>query len=746
MSAIRPKRCEKILSRETKNNLNRPESKVKTLPTMKSVKISKLLVTAIYALSIVAPLRAQITAPTMAPSQLNLMPVPASVQTQAGRLPITSNFNVAVKNYADDRLRAGIARMIRRLAGRTVLTLPTDPTIDESTAALVIQCERAGDIVPSLGENESYSLVVSDKQARLSAPTVVGALRGLETFLQLLQGDRDGYYLPGIKIQDQPRFAWRGLLIDVGRHYEPMEVLKRNLDAMAAVKLNVFHWHLTEDQGFRVETRKLPKLHTLGSDGQFYTQDQVREIIAYARDRGIRVMPEFDIPGHSTSWLVGFPEMGSAPGPYKIERGAGIFEPALDPTREQTYKFLDTFLGEMAALFPDAYMHIGGDENQGKQWDRNPQIQAFMKEKGIKDNHGLQAYFNQRILKILQKHHKKMIGWEEILHPDLPKDAVIHSWRGPASLAEAAKKGYDGILSAGYYIDLIFPASQHYLADPIPANSTLTAEETKHVLGGEATMWGEWVSPETIDSRIWPRTAAIAERLWSPRNVTDVDDMYRRLSVLSRQLEELGLTHEKNYGMLLRRLAASENTEPLRTLASVIEPVKEYRRYQMRSQTMLSPLTGLVDAARPESEAARQFAANVEAFLSDAPRFALYRPDIEHTLVEWRTAALALGPMIDRSPALQEARPLANNLSDIAEAGQEAMSHLAAGDGATTEWRDAQLAKLDEAARPKAALEFVVISSVRKLVIAAAELPQLRSTTPAEWKKRVTMLANPSAK
>src|SRR5438128_835493 len=675
------------------------------------------------------------------PGQLNLIPVPDSVRTQTGRLPITSSFNVAVKNYADDRLRAGIARMLTRLAGRTVLTLPADLAADDATAAFVIQCERAGDIVPSLRKSESYRLEVPEKQARLVAPTVVGALRGLETFLQLLKGDRDGYYPPAIKIRDQPRFPWRGLLIDVGRHYEPMEVLKRNLDAMAAVKLNVLHWHLTEDQGFRVESKKFPKLHMLGSDGLFYTQDQVREIIAYARDRGIRVMPEFDIPGHSTSWLVGYPEIGSAPGPYKIERGAGIFEPALDPTREQTYKFLDAFLGEMAALFPDAYLHIGGDENEGKQWDRNPQIQAFMKEKGIKDNHALQAYFNQRILKILQKHHKKMIGWDEILHPDLPKDAVIQSWRGPASLAEAAKKGYSGILSAGFYIDLIFPAAQHYLADPIPADTSLTAEEAKHILGGEATMWGEWVSPETIDSRIWPRTAAIAERLWSPRNVTDVEDMYRRLSVVSRQLEELGLTHEKNYGMLLRRLASSENTGPLRTLASIIEPVKEYRRYQMRPQTMLSPLTGLVDAARPDSETARQFAANVDGFLSAATRFSLYPPNLEHTLAEWQSASRALGPMIDRSPALQEARPLANNLAVIAEAGLEAMSYLSAGDAPTTEWRNAQLASLDEAAKPSAALEFAVIPSVRKLVIAAAELPQLRSITPTEWKKRVTTQA-----
>ena len=679
-----------------------------------------LLLTLASGVATIAPGQ-QPTTSVLAPNQLSLMPVPASVQLQSGRLPITKTFSVATKGFADDRLRASIARMTRRLAGRTVITLPFDLAVDESSATLVIQCERGGSSIPSPNEDESYKLEIGDKQARLIAPTVVGAMRGLETFLQLLQGDRDGYYLPALLIQDQPRFPWRGLLIDIGRHYQPPEVLKRNLDAMAAVKLNVLHWHLTEDQGFRVESKKFPKLHSMGSDGLYYTQDQVREIINYAADRGIRVMPEFDIPGHSTSWLVGHPELGSAPGPYKIERAAGIFEPALDPTRDQTYKFLDGFLGEMAALFPDAYMHIGGDENEGKQWDRNPQIQAFMKEKGIKDNHALQAYFNQRVLKILQKHGKKMIGWEEILHPDLPQDAVIHSWRGPASLAEAAKKGYNGILSAGYYIDLIFPAAQHYRADPLPADSTLTAEEAKHVLGGEATMWGEWVSPETIDSRIWPRTAAIAERLWSPRNVTDVDDMYRRLAVVSRQLEEHGLTHERNYPVLLRRLANSENTAPLRTLVSLLEPVKEYRRYQMRPQTMLSPLTGLVDAARPDSDEARRLAAMIEGFLSDAPRFRLNRSDIRNALTNWRDAGTALGPMIDRSPALHEARPLATNLSDVAAAGLEAIAYLSSGNAATAEWRNAQLSKLDEAAKPKAALELVIVPSVRKLVIAAAE-------------------------
>jgi hexosaminidase len=650
--------------------------------------------------------------------QHNLMPVPASVTFNTDRLAIDQSFKVATRGFSDARLQAAIARFVKRLEGRTVLSFAPGLATDDQMTTLIVACDGPGQEIPAVSENESYRLDITERQALLSAPTVVGAIRGLETVLQLLNADRQGYFLPGVKLQDQPRFPWRGLLIDVGRHFEPLEVLKRNLDAMAALKLNVLHWHLTEDQGFRVESKKYPKLHQLGSDGNYYTQEQVKDIIAYARDRGIRVVPEFDIPGHSTSWLVGYPDLGSAPGPYTIERRPGIFEPALDPTREEVYKFLEGFLGEMAALFPDAYMHIGGDENEGKHWDRNPAIQAYMKAKGIKDNHALQAYFNTRLLKILEKHGKKMIGWDEVLQPELPKDIVIHSWRGTAALAEAARKGYDGILSNGYYIDLIQPASQHYVADPLPADSTLTPEEARHVLGGEATMWAEWVTPEPIDSRIWPRTAAIAERLWSPRSVNDVNDMYRRLAVISLQLEELGLTHKKNQDMMLRRLLRSDDIGPLRTLVSILEPVKEYRRYEQRPQTMLSPLTGVVDATTPDSEAARKFACMVDAFLADAPRFQLYRAEISQALADWQTSGATLEPLIDRSPSLLEVKPLATNLAVLGETGLEAVSYLKLGLPSTPEWRTAAQLKMDEAAKPYGALEFVVIPSVRKLIVA----------------------------
>src|SRR4029079_8426790 len=267
--------------------------------------------------------------------------------------------------------------------------------------------------------------------------------------------------------------------------------------------------------GFRVESKQFPKLHEQGSEGLYYTHTEIRDFLDVAGDRGRRVMPEFDIPGHSRSWLVGYPELASGPGPYQVERTADSQDPVINPTLEGTYKFLDKFIGEMAHLFPDSYFHIGGDEVNGKQWDANPQIQDFKRSHGLKSNDELQAYFTKRVEKIVSQLHKKMVGWDEILTPGMPNNIVIQSWRGQDSLAAAAKQGYRGLLSSGYYIDLMWSAARHYAVDPMSgATADLTPEEKQHILGGEATMWSEYVGPETIDSRIWPRTAAIAEKLW----------------------------------------------------------------------------------------------------------------------------------------------------------------------------------------------------------------------------------------
>jgi hexosaminidase len=671
----------------------------------------------------------------------HLMPVPMSLQFQPGRLAFNSSFRVAVNGYRDARLQGAVERALARLGNRTGFELARGITTDPAAAGLLIQTDGPGQAIPSVNEDESYTLEISAKQAVLKAPTVVGVLRGLETLIQLLDGDRNGYYFPLAQIQDKPRFPWRGLLIDVCRHWQPMEVIKRNIDGMTAVKLNVLHLHLTENQGFRIESRKFPRLQQMGSDGLYYTQDEIREIIAYARDRGIRVIPEFDIPGHSTSWFVGYPELASTPGPYEIERKYGVFDPAMDPTREETYKFLDKFLGEMAALFPDAYMHIGGDEVTGKHWRLNPQIQAFMQKKGLKDKQALQAYFNQRVSKILEKHGKRMLGWDEILHPDLPKSIVVQSWRGQKSLAEGAKNGYTGILSSGYYLDHLRTAAQHYLVDPVRADSGLTPEEAARILGGEACMWGEYISQENIDSRIWPRMAAIAERFWSPRTVTDVADMYRRLAFMSVELEELGLTHETYRDKMLRRMAGTQEIEELKTLVSVIEPLKGLGREKILQITQQTPLTRLVDVAGADSRAARELALMINEMLEDAPRFRRERSGIQDALNEWRKVHPAIYVMADKAPIMREAEPLARDLSDLSAAALEAVAYLSEGVTPPDQWRDEKLALIDRISKLQSEVEFAILPSVKLLVTAAIELPQLKTMSPAEWKTHVTTLA-----
>jgi hexosaminidase len=391
---------------------------------------------------------------------LNLMPLPAKVQMGSGQLLIGPTFSVSIAGRHEPRLDSAVEIFLGQL-GRQIGMPPIDMQIADSIkATLVIQAAGGTKAIQALGEDESYSLDISSSGARLNAPTTLGVMRGLQTFRQLVQTTSAGFAVPALSIEDSPRFPWRGLMIDVGRHFIPLDVLKRNLDGMAAVKLNVFHWHLSENQGFRIESKKFPKLTGMGSDGLFYTQDEVRSVIAYARERGIRVVPEFDMPGHATAWFVGYPELASGPGPYQIERQWGVFDPAMDPTREETYKFLDGFIGEMAGLFPDQFIHIGGDEVNGKEWDANPKIQAFKSAHGLKDNNDLQAYFNQRVQKIVARHGKTMLGWDEILRPDLPKDTVIQSWRGPDSLAQAAKQGYRGLLSSGFYVDLMWSANK----------------------------------------------------------------------------------------------------------------------------------------------------------------------------------------------------------------------------------------------------------------------------------------------
>ncbi|MBC7349549.1 MAG: family 20 glycosylhydrolase [Candidatus Aminicenantes bacterium] len=683
-----------------------------------------ILVSLIYfglGLGLVPSIAARTVAETGAIAVPSLMPLPARLELRAEKFRVDEKFYAGGKDRPGSRAFKAVARFLTRLAGRTGIFLEQDFLADQTpivSTRLYYQYGRKGRLIPN--EDESYRLEIKPGRIDLEAPTDLGIVRGLETLLQLLSADDRGYYFPCGLIQDQPRFTWRGLLLDSCRHFLPLEVVKRNLLAMAAVKLNVLHWHLSEDQGFRVESKTFPRLHQLGSDGFYYTQEQIKEVIELASDLGIRVMPEFDIPGHSTSWFVGYPEYASAPGPYRIERGFGVFHPVFNPANRATYRFFAKFFREMAALFPDPYFHIGGDEVEAVHWKNNPEIQAFMKKHRLPDNHALQAYFNKEILKILTRYNKKMVGWDEIYQPSLPRDIVIQSWRGTQALVDGARQGYQGILSNGYYIDLCETAERHYLNDPIPLDSPLSEAEKKLILGGEATMWAELVTAETVDSRIWPRTAAIAERLWSPPEVRDVNDMYRRLKIISQQLEENGVQHLKNQPMMLRRLAGTapfrpEEERALQALAAIAEPVKGYARHsQGRRYTSLVPLTRFVDCCFPESLEARDFRNLVEVFVQSGnwERATV----VMDYFIKWRGVAAQAKALAERYPVLSEIGPLARKLEELSALGQEILIFIQKREKPEAEWLESSKKMLEELKKPQAECQLAIEPAVDRLL------------------------------
>ena len=677
---------------------------------------------------------------------LDVMPSPAAVHIGEGRIPAAGILVVTVRGASDPRLDAALARAQGRWQSRVAASGGRAPY------RLVVDRGDPGPAFPGVSEDESYTLEVGPGEAILHAPNSLGAMHGLETFLQLPRLEREGWALPIVSIEDRPRFPWRGLMIDVARHWQPLEVIERNLDAMAVVKLNVLHLHLTDDQGFRVESLTHPELQAKGSDGNYFTQAQLRIIVAYASARGIRVVPEFDVPGHATSWVVSHPELASQPGPYSIERKWGVFDPVLDPTKEATYDLLSDVFGEMAALFPDAFFHIGGDENNGVQWNASPTIQAFIRDHGLKDNAGLHAYFNTRVRKILSRSGKRVVGWDEILNPELPRDCVIDSWRGPEALAAAASLGFDGILSNGFYIDLCYPASDHYAPDPIPASSTLTPAQRAHILGGEATMWAEWVTPETIDSRIWPRTAAVAERLWSPGSVRDVAEMYRRLAIVSHRLAEAGANHERNAEGMLRHVAGTNLDAPginsLRILVSLLEPVKHYDRGGLQTWgNQLAPLVGIADAALPESEPSRIFASDVQRLLFSAGGIDKQSAaSISARLDLWgRAGNQVAASLADAAPSAKEALPGARALVEAASVGSEAVQALVSAVPLGEAKLALDLSRLDAVATPNASATLLpIIAPVRLLVAAAAKQGSRATLSDAQWQSLVRSTAFPA--
>ncbi|HXH67511.1 MAG TPA: family 20 glycosylhydrolase [Candidatus Limnocylindrales bacterium] len=658
---------------------------------------------------------------------LDIMPLPAKVERAEGSLMVDEGFRIAFGGYREARLDRAGQRFLHQLRRQTgIVLLASNRTTGAAT--LEIKTERESKAIQELGEDESYTLDVTPAGAKLQAANSLGTIRGLQTFLQLIAITPDGFSVPALHIEDRPRFPWRGLMIDSARHFIPLEVIKRNLDGMEAVKMNVFHWHLSENQGFRAESRKFPKLHEQGSDGLYYTQEEIREVIEYARDRGIRVVPEFDMPGHSTAWFVGHPELASGGGPYSIERKWGVFDPAMDPTDEKTYKFLNEFIGEMARLFPDQFFHIGGDEVNGKEWDANPKVQAFKKSRKIQDNVALQAYFSGRVQELVIKHKKTPVGWDEVLVPGVPKTILIQSWRGVDALAAAAKDGYRGILSNGYYLDLGWSAARHYAMDPLggPA-AALTPEQRQLILGGESCIWSEYVNAENIDSRIWPRNAAIAERLWSPEGTADVASMYARMEMESARLEWLGLTHRSYQRAMLQRIAGTwtpSEFDGLRALAQGLEHQKDYSREASASgpPSSLTPLNRLVDAVYPESEVSRRFSNLADQFASSGCKDSAVAADIRAQLADWAAIDDRLQALAQRSLLVREATPASTAFSQAARIALEAMDSVQKGAVFSAEQKKLQLDSLNtlELQAHKSQLTIPEMPAFQKLVEAAS--------------------------
>lgn len=656
-----------------------------------------------------------ITIPTAAMAMtpntdLNLMPYPQNVELGQGKISLDKSFSIYIKGYDSPRVQFNIKRTMERLYRQTGLPMLNWYAESEKDATLVIDIRNAPKSeVQDINSDESYQLESRNGQIIIRSERPYGAFHGLETFLQLVTTDATGYFVPAVSIQDEPRFPWRGVSYDTSRHFIELDVILRQLDAMASAKMNVFHWHMWDDQAIRIQLDNYQKLWQDTADGDYYTKDEIRYVVNYARNLGIRVIPEISLPGHASAVAHAYPELMSGMGEqsYPHQRGWGVFEPLMDPTNPELYKMLVSVFDEVVELFPDEYFHIGGDEPNYQQWKDNPKIQQFIKDNNLDGERGLQSYLNTKVEQMLEARGKKMTGWDEIWHKDLPTSIVIQSWQGHDSIGRAAKEGYQGILSTGYYLDQPQPTSYHYRNDPIPKGITvddqlyqdekfatydwvkprnkggprignltiikaadgsyraftdyngksreevfiieylpgvkfrghfdnfmsytefnydfadgklkdssyqlignvrwpttgelvassdmegsiipepnggypaeLTEKEQQLILGGEITIWGENLDSMTIEQRLWPRSYAIAERLWSSQDLTDERSMYRRMKVIDTWSEiSLGLRHHADANMMLKRLANGADETPLQTLAKYIEPAQYYARH-----------------------------------------------------------------------------------------------------------------------------------------------------------------------
>ncbi|HEX2560425.1 beta-N-acetylhexosaminidase, partial [Phenylobacterium sp.] len=627
-----------------------------------------------------------------------LMPWPREISTSAGALPVDEGLEVVWTGFRDARLERAADRFRDQFRRRTGLV----PTGRGPRLTIHVRGDDPALLTPEA--REGYRLEVARGAVRLEADGPAGALRGLATLRQLVVRGQDGFELPTVVIEDGPRFAWRGLMIDVARHFVSVETLKRQIDAMEAVKLNVLHLHLSDDEGFRVESRRLPRLTEVASHGEYYTQDEVRDLVAYAAERGVRIVPEFDVPGHTGAILSAYPELSAAP--VDPKNRIGLMSLAMDPTKPETFVFLETLFAEMAGLFPDAYFHVGGDEVNAAAWTNNPSIRAYMAAHGHADAHALQREFSERVRRIVQGLGKTPVAWEEVAERPIDDGTVVQAWRSSEALAHVTGQGNRAIATAGYYLDLLWPGLDHYARDPADLLATppdnpslalgpkptgpLSAEQSARLLGVEAALWTMTVSEEMVDAALWPRSALLAERFWSPAEVRDPDDASRRVVSVQEGLRIEGLADSQQRRRMAARLAPAD-AEAVEVLASATGPVRNFGRLWevfdavRKGRPPQAPkLNTLADVAAPDSVELHRLSTSVARFLRGdrteaaalKAQLALYRDNHSRFI---RAAEAA--------PALQDAVPVSADLAALAQAGLDAVALIERGGRPSEGWK-----------------------------------------------------------
>jgi hexosaminidase len=506
----------------------------------------------------------------LAQASFPIVPAPAHVVPGEGAFAVSHQTVVGVSDPASAELRALGDLMARTLSGAFGVSVALgDAPVSAGapgTIALLLDPGMAG-------SPEGYRLEVTPQAVTLRAKAPAGLFYGVQTLAQILPPGGSAHDIPAVLIEDAPRFPYRGMHLDVGRHLFPVEFIKRYIDLMAMYKMNTFHWHLTEDQGWRIEIKQYPRLTGVGAwrketilqknfdpyvgdgtpYGGFYTQDQVRDVVAYAKRRYVTIIPEIEMPGHSKAALAAYPELACTPGPFEVSTKWGVEEDIFCPS-EQTFQFLENVLTEVMALFPGSYIHIGGDEAPKNRWRASALAQDVIRRERLKDESELQSYFIRRIERFLITHGRRLIGWDEILEGGLAPEATVMSWRGMDGGIAAARQGHDVIMTPGSHVYLdnyqgdpafeplgiggYSPLDKVYGFEPVP--DSLTPAEATHVLGAQGNVWTEYMqTPEHVEYMVLPRMLALAEVVWSPKERRDWNDFATRLSPQLRRLDAL---------------------------------------------------------------------------------------------------------------------------------------------------------------------------------------------------------------